>query len=188
MNTSLKIIKWLLENKKKASIKTLATAIKIDYKNTYEAVKKLTEKKILRTEKFGNTSEVSLVYALSPLLYEAEQIRKQNLSKNFTLVKDYFIKGLDTKLYVMLLFGSHARGTNTKNSDIDLLFIIPNGSSIERDILRVILTIPLDLHPTIITEKDFLLMKDSKQKTIVSEAIENNIILYGIEAYYEMLQ
>ena len=44
------------------------------------------------------------------------------------------------------------------------------------------------IHLTAVTYKDFIYMAKSKEFTVVSEAIKNNIILVGIEEYYRLLK
>ena len=97
---------------------------------------------------------------------------------------------MKSKFYVMLLFGSYAKGTRTKRSDIDLLFIVPDEreETYERDIQNIASMIPLKVHVNIFKEKDFLAMKNSKEHTVGSEAIKRNIILHGIDVYYGLIQ
>lgn len=99
-------------------------------------------------------------------------------------------KGMKSKLFVLLLFGSHAKKTQTKYSDIDLLFIVPDESEdkMEKAIQNIAGTLPLEIHMNIFKESDFKAMKNSKEITVGSEAINNNVILCGIEPYYEMIQ
>ena len=88
------------------------------------------------------------------------------------------------------MFGSYAKKTQTKHSDIDLLFIVPDSEEerMEKEIQTITRLLPLNLHTNIFTETDFKHMKNSKEITVGSEAMKNNIILHGIETYYEMIQ
>ena len=48
--------------------------------------------------------------------------------------------------------------------------------------------IPLKIHLTNVTYEDFIEMLKTKEQTVVSEAIKKNIILFGIEEYYRLLE
>src|SRR3989339_818482 len=85
--------------------------------------------------------------------------------------------------FIMLLFGSHAKGLAEKNSDIDILTI---GGD-EKKISSELSLFPYKIHLTSISYKEFINMAKSKEFTVVSEAIKNNIIFIGIEEYYRLL-
>ena len=192
MSNEIKIIIYLLRNKEKElNIRQIARGLRIDYKNVYSLILQLQKKGILTLQRFGKSWKILLNNAPHPLVYEAEYQRKQEILKNKDLLVmlDYFHRHMKTSFYVLLLFGSYAKRTNTKNSDIDLLFIVPNEleEKYEQNIQHIASLLPLKLHLNIFKEKDFLAMKNSKELTIGSEAIKNNILLHGIEEYYELL-
>jgi len=153
-------------------------------------IQRLNQKKIIELKSFGKSCKIELINQFHPIIFEAEYARREEIlrNKNLNLILDYF-KGLQTKLYILLLFGSYAKKTQTKESDIDLLFIVPdNDEKFESKIINISRTIPLKLHINIFKESEFIAMKNSKKITVGQEAINNNIILYGIENYYEILK
>ena len=89
--------------------------------------------------------------------------------------------------YTLLLFGSYAKKKQHKDSDIDLMFIIPH-KSIEKKIEETLSIIPLPIHAVILTESEFRDMHSRRSGNVVREAVNNNVILKGIENYYEMIQ
>ena len=186
------IIKLLIENKgKELSINQIAKLLKKDYKNAHNIVTRLYRTKIVMLEGFGKSYKVNLINKAHPLIYEAECIRRQELLKNkgIAVMYDSF-KSMRSKFYILLLFGSYAKKAQTKHSDIDLMFIVPDlaEEKMEREIQNITGTLPLKIHVNIFKESDFKAMKNSKEITVGSEAIKNNIILHGIEPYYEMIQ
>ena len=81
--------------------------------------------------------------------------------------------------------------SNIKNSitvakDIDFLFITEKSN--HKIIQEIIRLYPFDIHPTIITSKDFIDMLKTNQFNVVNEAIKRNIILFGAEDYYRLLE
>lgn len=187
------IIKVMLENKEREyNISQLAKELKKDYKNVHTIVKRLEKKGIITIQLFGNTSKISLKPQIHPLIYEAEYCRRKEIlkNKNIKSIVDLYQRNMKSKLYVLLLFGSYAKKNQGRNSDIDLLFIVPDfgEEEAEKNIQSIASLIPLPLHVNIFKEKDFIAMKNSKEQTVGSEAIKNNVILYGIETYYELIR
>ncbi len=192
-NEESSIIKCVLENKGiEYSISQLAKELKKDYKNVHTIVKRLEKKGIFSIQSFGNASKIILKQQCHPLVYEAEYCRRKEILKNKNIknIVDLYQRNMKSKLYVLLLFGSYAKKSQGKNSDIDLLFIVADlcEEEAEKNIQSIASLIPLPLHINIFKEKDFIAMKNSKEQTVGSEVIKNNLILYGIETYYELIQ
>ncbi len=188
MKTELKIIKHIIENKKPKTIREIAQQIKADYRITYIAVQRLIEKKVLNVQTVGKSSLCKLdenYYGIG--IYEAENERKENILKNSNIKQLYkeITSKINTGFFVFLLFGSYAKNKQTKTSDIDLL-LISNEKDFENRVSNILSLLPLKTHALIFTEEEFIRMKDAKKSNVIQEAIENNIILYGIEAYYRM--
>lgn len=191
-NKDVEVIRLLIENKaQELNINQIAKLLKKDYKNTHNIITRLAKMQILNLEQFGKSYRVLLLRKAYPLIYEAEYLRKRDLLKNKTLavMHDAFNK-LHSRLYVLLVFGSYAKKTQTKHSDVDLLFVVPDkeAESMEKAITNIASTLPLKIHINIFNETEFIAMKNSKEVTIGSEAIMNNVILQGIEQYYEMIR
>ncbi len=188
MKTELKIIKEFIKDKKPKTIKEISRKIKADYRITYTAAQKLIDGGFLLAETIGKSAlcQVNKLY-YGPKLYQAESERKEELLKNKNLNQLYIeiMSKLKTSAFILLIFGSYARGTQTKSSDIDLLFI-SNEADFESRISNILSLLPLKTHGIVFTEDEFVRMKDAKKRNVIQEAIENNIILYGIEAYYRL--
>jgi len=186
MKTELKILKHFIENKKAKTIREIAQQIKSDYRITHTAVQRLIEKKVLNVQTVGNSSLCKLDekhYGIE--IYEAENERRENILKNMNINQLYkeIMSKVKTSSFILLLFGSYAKSKQTKTSDIDLLFI-SNEHNFESKITDILSLLPLKTHALIFTEEEFTRMKDAKKSNVIQEAIESNIILYGIEAYY----
>ena len=184
MKNEIEILKFLLRNKEnKFTIKKIAEAVKINYRIAYEKVLLLEKEGLIKITKTGNANLCEFTNKFNEKVFEAEYERKKNLFKN----KDFLI--LHNRLselkfpFIALLFGSQAKGTTNKHSDIDILTISEN----EKEIKTTISLLPEKIHLTNISYEEFVNMLKSKEFTVVSEAIKNNIILIGIEEYYRML-
>ena len=186
------IIKFLIENKnEELNILKISKSLKIDYKNTYSIIKRLEKITLIKIETFGQSSRVKLNTQTHPLIFEAEFERRKEIlkDKNLAVMLSSFKRAIKSKLYILLLFGSYAKGTQTKSSDIDIMAICPDGleDAFEKDINRTARSMPLPLHPLVFSESQFIEMANAKEPNVGQEALKNNVIMYGIEQYYEMV-
>jgi len=186
------VVKFLIGHRnEELNIRKISKALKMDYKNIYFIIKRLEKESLIKIEPFGQSSRIILIKQVHPLIFEAELERRKEVlkDKNIAVMLNNFKRGIKSRLYVLLLFGSYAKKTQTKSSDIDLMFICPNGleDTFEKDVGRIARSMPLPLHPLVFSESQFLEMINSRESNVGQEALKNNIILYGIEQYYEMV-
>ncbi len=189
LSTPEKIVLILLDNYgKEFTIRELAKLVRIDYKTVYLSVESLYELGVLEKRKIGNSMLCKLGKVSHPIIYKVEDYRKSEALKNGNLKVLYkeIREKILTPFYICLLFGSHVKGKATKGSDIDLLVIAETKDKIERGFDSIIQTTPLPIHLLSFTPKEFL-ENLSQGNTVVNEAVEKNIILYGAEAYYRLL-
>lgn len=188
MKTEDKIIKLFIEGKSSRTIREIAKKIKSDYKITHTATQRLLVKNILLSRTIGKSVLCELNSSFYGVeIYEAENKRKEALLKNKNIKQLYkeVIKKVKTGFFIFLIFGSYAKRKQANSSDIDLMFI-SNEKNFEEKISTILSLLPLKTHALVFTEEDFIRMKDSKKSNVIKEAIENNIILYGIENYYRL--
>lgn len=191
-NKDVIIIRFLIERKnEELNILKISKEIGMDYKTIYSIIKRLEKQSLIKLESFGQSSRVNLVSKAHPLIFEAEYTRREELlnDKNLAVMLNDFKNSLKSKCYVLLIFGSYAKKTQSKKSDIDIMFIVPDGKEelFEKDINKAAKLLPLPIHYLVFSEDQFLGMLDAKEQNVGKEALKNNIILYGIETYYEMI-
>ena len=66
--------------------------------------------------------------------------------------------------------------------------LITNNQKIQKQIKDKTSLIPLNIHFLDFTSQEFLSMIQTTKFNVGKEAFYNNIILYGIEDYYRLLQ
>ncbi len=184
-NEKLSILKLLVENQEeRLSIRQISIRRNINYKSAYMAVKDLNREGTIDLIRQGNTIICKFNRSFNNSVFTVEYGRLQDLlkDKNFKVVHDRF--SAIPRQFILLLFGSQVRKESTKHSDIDLLAITDDAQMIERE-ARLI---PLKIHLTAIGYGDFIAMLKSKEMTVVSEALKNNIIIFGIEDYYRLMK
>ncbi|MFT4343319.1 MAG: nucleotidyltransferase domain-containing protein [Candidatus Woesearchaeota archaeon] len=188
MKTEQKILVSFLHDRAGKTIRELSKKIKSDYKITHVAVQRLLEKEILIGKIVGKSTlcQLNNTY-FGDDIYIAENTRKQELFKNRSIKQLYLeiMRKLDSVFTICIVFGSYVKNTNTKSSDIDLL-CISNDVHFEKKMHDVLSLLPLKVHLMVLTEKDFLRLKDSRKPNVVKEILNNYVVLYNIESFYQL--
>lgn len=187
MSIKHKILRFLIENKEKSfSIYGLSKSLKIDYKLVYINVKKLQKEGPISVEDFKSQKRCSFKDRFNEDVFSVESERRADFLKKKEFRAIYDILKEINKQFIVLLFGSHVKGTATKHSDIDCLLIFSEEDA--KKIEEKLLILPFEVHLTTISYDSFINMLKSKEFTVVSEALKKNIILFGIEDYYRLIQ
>lgn len=185
VNEFLGILRVLIENYGEIfSIRKLSQKREINYKSAYNAVMRLKSEGLIDLQKVGNAINCSFNRHFNNFVFSVEFERRNELLKNsnFRIIFENLNKIPFT--FIVLLFGSYAKKATTKHSDIDLMVISDNNQKIQ----QTISLFPLKIQLISLTSQEFIAMAKSKEFSVVSEAIKNNIILIGIEDYYRLLE
>jgi predicted nucleotidyltransferase len=184
-NATNSVLKLLIEHQAEAlSIRQISKLQKINYKSAYIAVKTLEKEKIISVNAQGNNSKCMFNRNFNERVFAVEYERREELLKNANFSVMYNDLKKINQDFILLLFGSYAKGTQHKNSDIDLMLISEDEKLIERELNLL----PLNIHLIPLTKKEFSIMYIRKSFSVVSEAIKKNIILIGIEDYYRLVE
>ena len=187
LSSKEKLIKYLIEHKEPQSIMSLSGATIIDYKNTYNIVNEL-QPKIISKQKIGNTNLIKLNFVPNQEIYNVEDKRTQEfLSKNpkLKLVQND-IEEIGYPFMIVLIFGSYVKNTKTESSDIDICIISDNKDKLKELINKLnLLSLKLEIHE--FTTDEFISMIGKTQNNLGHEIVKSNIILYGIENYYNLI-
>jgi len=182
-----KILKYLIENKERPkTIREISGALIVDYKNTFQSINTLSD--LIYKEKIGNNNLVEINLKPNQEIYSVENKRtKEFLDKNksLKLIQNDIIN-INYPFFIVLIFGSYAKKENTKNSDIDICIISDNQEKTKELVSKLrVLSLPLEIQE--FTIKEFESMFDKKKNNLAKEIIKNNIILFGIENYYNLI-
>ncbi len=189
-STKDKILKLLLENKEREfTIRAVSKQILVDYKSVHITVKRLITSNVIIAKKAGQTILCSLnKKSFNADIFKAEEIRKDELLRN----KDLFVlhnhfKDINDPFFILLLFGSYASKDQRKGSDIDLM-LITESDNLTKIAKKIISLIPLNIHFLYFNTENYLSMLRTTKFNVGRESQKNNIILFGIEDYYRLLQ
>jgi len=194
MKLELKVIDLLNRNKEKSfTIHEIAKSLNQHYSFVHRIIGRLSKDNVLIKKKIGKAHVCSLNIdneKTAALLTLAEIERKEEFyqeNKEIKLILEDFIHSIKKDdIYSILLFGSYAKGSSVKNSDIDILVLVKNKILINRTVKELYAKYGKEISVIILTFKE---LRQQKDKEFVKEVISNHYILYGFEIFSrEMLK
>lgn len=158
----------------------------------YKELDRLKDDKMIIPERIGKRT---LVYHIKLDTASAQQYWGF-LSEYVAWTKDKFplqiIENLRSKMptpfFSLIVTGSYAKGTYSKNSDIDVVIISDHESkSIYVELKYETETSIPKVHLYVFTRQEFLEMLSSKKENYGKEIVRNSLIFLGGAQYYSLL-
>lgn len=151
-------------------------------KNIALTLERLEKENILEVNKKGNMKFYGLNYK-NPEVKDII-ILTEITNKSYFLKKNRKIAHIfEDEDRVVGIFGSHAKGTQKKDSDVDVFFI---GDKRNKDIEEKGKLYDLDVHVLYFSEKEFIKLIKEKNN-LCKEIINNHVILFGIEKFVKII-
>ena len=202
--TLLRIVGLMRTNLDKGlTILEISKKLKIGYRPAYNHIISMGKEGILNIETVGNAKQ-SFLNLNNPkcrhVLEELDSIKEEETYKQYPKIKAV-IESLISKLtdahiseiHSVILFGSYAKGTVTKTSDIDLLFIVTDikkrqlRESIERECASYQYSHNIKVSPLITNIAEFRKMLKAEELNVGKEVREYGISLYGSEMFWRLV-
>ncbi|MFH1682926.1 MAG: nucleotidyltransferase domain-containing protein [Candidatus Woesearchaeota archaeon] len=190
--TELTILKLLFEDLTKGySIRELSLILKLPYPQIHRTISSLKKKDLIKKQQQGKSWIINLnLENVRDDYIAVEMERKKEIIHTYKtlnlLIKD--LERVSFNQFVCILFGSYAEKRAKKESDLDLLFVIPedyNYEQFEKAIKNAITLPNLDLNIT--TEKGLTEMWSNPLKLNVgNELLKKHVILYGAEQFLRL--
>jgi len=188
-NTKIKILEQIYL-KPGIHKRELSKQLKIGMPSVDYGLQKITQ--LIKKQKAGNQINYFLDYskeALSPALYTVEYSRFERLPAKVRLSVMDFLKELKEKPILAIIFGSYAKGTYTKDSDIDILLVFQNVGGykqIENIAKKVSMKINTQLNPVYLDYNDFKESFHDPTKEFFKKLKKEKILLIGIEWWRQL--
>ncbi len=189
MDVKLEIILLLWRNPDRTfTINEITKEINGTYSYVNRVVLQLIEEKIILKKTVGHAFLCSLNKAsekTKALLLLAEINKKEEYfvkHKSLQLLFQDFMKELPKTVVSIVLFGSYAKETFTKESDIDLLVITTAKEDLAPVLRKMQKLHGKQLSPLLFTIEEF---QQRKNETAVREIIKNHIIIQGTEQFLQ---
>ncbi len=202
--TALKIIELLRKQSDKGfTILEISKLLKIGYRPAYNHVNEMQNEGILIVKTVGNAKQCFLNLENARcrhLLEEMDIHKKELLVKQNPKLKVFFDTIIPklTATYIsdiqsIILFGSYAKESATKTSDVDILFIVNDLKNkhvrevIERECATLLYSHNLKISPIITDITEFQKMLTSKELNVGREISDYGIALYGLELFWRLV-
>lgn len=178
------------------SLNQVAAQTKLSYVTVHKLMPNLVKRGLIKMQRKGKANLVSIDIEQAPL----EKLSSAILSERGRFIKKHPLtavlsreieESLAGEFYILILFGSYAREKSKKESDIDLLFIIPNRE--EAEMYKEKINKAIKLYPkvkkdfNIVSAKDFMDMLNQRY-TVGRSILQHGIALFGAEHYYSMVR
>lgn len=188
----IRIMRFLLEKiTDQFAIREIARQTKIDYKLVHSTIQKLVQKKVLIKKRHANIDLCSLnLKADLTATYYVEMLRAKEFLGKHSDMKMFFanvLGNMKALYYTLVVFGSFAKGKETRASDLDMLIIAPTraiGEEVERMMNHESLFLKRKIQSIVLDEGEFVENLASKKLNIVTEAFKSHIIIAGMEGFY----
>jgi predicted nucleotidyltransferase len=149
--------------------------------------------KLIKQKKSGNQINYFLDYSkeeLTPLLNTVEHSRFERLPTKVKLSVNDFLKELEMKPLISVIFGSYASGDYIKNSDIDILLVfqkIEDSKKIENVAKKIGMKTNTQLNPVYLNYQEFKESFHNSTKEFFKKLKKDKIILVGIEWWRQLI-
>lgn len=193
MRQELRIVDLLARNlEKKFTINEIARTLKAYYSFVHKTVNKLIEDKVIIKEKAGKSylCSLNIENEKTLALIQLSEIEKNNEfysnNKEARLILEDFVQSVQLQFNAIsiILFGSYAKNTATKESDIDILLISKEKSRIEKITKEIYAKYGKEINVIVMTSNEF---KKQKDKAVIKEIINNHCILYGVVNFVNLV-
>jgi len=193
--TQEQILIFLLSNpEKQLTIRGIAKRLGKSYTLVYNNISDLDKKKIITKQSVPPAQIIRLnEFAPADVLIDIELKRRKKFLKKYLWVElmlEDILNSTKNIFFILLVFGSYAKETQTIKSDLDLLIIVQakkNIKSIEETICTAHTKVKKGLNFVDIEDfKEMILNPNSLN--IGNEARKYHVILYGVEEYYQLLK
>lgn len=184
--TELRILSSFFPEGKEITLKKIMERSSLSYEPIHRTVNILNEKKLISSKKFGKTFVYSLNFEkedvkIAFFFYAKEKLKE--FSKNHRLIFNGLSKVNDDNINFLSVFGSYAKRTQTKDSDVDILCISSNKKEDEKEIKSLKYETNLDFAPVVIPKTEFKKIK-KENEVFWNDLVKFGIIFKGYELFY----
>lgn len=185
------------------TIMEISKKLHIGYRPAHMHITEMEKEGIIRIERVGVAKQCRLNLQ-NPLtrhqlmaldMFKAEQVYKKNPKLKAAI--DGLIEKVTeqylSKVQSIVLFGSQAKGSATKQSDIDLLFIVNDlkdnavREAIERECAGYQYSHNIRVSPLITDIVEFKKMLEAKEMNVGKEIRKDGISLFGHELFWRII-
>ncbi len=168
------------------------------YSFIYDKVMSMVKAGVLKKRVVGTSALCSLnlsEYSTMLLLCQLEAGKAKELYSKSKALKGILDKLVEESkqtntVHCMVIFGSYAKGTAKKKSDVDLLVVVEDRR--KETVSRVANTLSMahavELNAVVLDKKLFRSMLTSKDVNVGKETLRYHVVVYGCERFFEYVR
>ncbi len=191
MRLQLKIIGLLTNNlEKRFTINQIAKNLNESYSFVNRTITKMISENLILKEKAGHSllCKLNLKNDKTKVLISLNEVKKKkeflNKNKELKLITNEILNKIKNKTTSIAVFGSYAKGTITKESDIDLFILAEKKINMIDLVKEIYAKYNKEISPITMTQKE---LKKQKNKSIIREIIKYHVILAGFENFINLM-
>lgn len=184
-----KILRLFYENKKAdLHLREIARKTKLYPNSITRFLNQLEKEGLLISKKDGNLKKYKIKKSekLNNIFASFDIERLNKLPSIRKRAIDYFLDKLQEKPIIVLLFGSTAKETFRKDSDIDLLLIVNKKINVEKAKHEADALTGIRISVFQISYKDFLKELKLKEDHVIQSALNTGYPIYNQMLFYEV--
>jgi hypothetical protein len=194
--TSVEILTYLSSTLRESfTVRQIAAGIGRDYRITYVMTMRLAKQKYIIAEKRRPVTYCRLNFkGNSALLAYIEAVRAGRFlakHRDIEVIVNSLVEKIASPFFTLMLFGSYVKGTASKRSDLDVLFVVQSrdmDGEVSSAVGSVARVSPIGVHNVILTGEEFAQLLKQKSPNVAWEAVENRIVPYGAESLFKILE
>ena len=180
--TQLKILEAVKRGKK--TVKDIKEDLGIVSQSLVpQYLKVLESKKLIEKTKIANIHIYQIQYS-NPLVFNYLELHTWDILSQE--VRIFLIKITQVIHVPILIYGSYAKKTNTRNSDLDIAIISSNKKNIETKLEDILLSTPLKIDIHIISPKELKTMIVAAYENLGKEIVRNNLPVSNSREFYHI--
>ncbi len=193
MKLELKIVDLLARNsERRFTINEIAKSLEEYYSFVHRTVNRLAKDDTITIEKAGKSylCSINLRAEKTVVLIQLSEIEKKNefysANKELKIILEDFVRSaasIVNKISIVL-FGSYAKGTATRKSDLDILLISKTELGIDKITKELYAKYGKEINAILMNSND---LRKQKDKTLIKEVIKDHYVLYGVEKFVDLV-
>jgi len=182
------------------TINEISKVLSKPYGTTYNYVQSMIKNKILKSAIKGKSTlcslniesqrAIELLSTLSGSDKEAFTKKQSMLSNALDELATRVKEKSNHNIFTLVLFGSTAKGTARKTSDIDLFFLSPSKEKydeiIENECNALRMSYGREVNPIIAEPKMYINMLREKQENVGKQVLRDKVIFFGANKFWEL--
>lgn len=184
--TEFEILASFFPKLEEKTLKEIEKSVGLSHEPTFRNLKSLAKNGHLKEKKVGKTNVYEFIFTdYTYLIYNYFMTKKIHIFKKKHSLLYRRLKEFSSLIVsdLIILFGSYAKGIETKKSDIDML-IVSDKTGIEKTAATFKTKYNIIINPVVVRVKDFKNIKKDN-KTFYSDLIEFGIVLEGLEFFFK---